>query len=1170
MIFSELFETDTNFQSSVNIYLDLNNIEKINSYIPTKSSVNFLNYYLDNISGKGDDKSTMVIAPYGKGKSHLILVLLYIISHSDYDDISVLLNKIKYIDNELYDKILKYKNRKLMPIIVSNTRGTLSQALCYSLKKSLIKYDILDINLDTDYDQAISRLLLWKNDYSNTYDKFALELKSKYHITVKKLLNNLREYDDIAMNQFCEIHKSILSGIDFISSNSMEVVDYYQEISEKITTEYDYSGIFVVFDEFSKFLESRDPNTVTNDMKIIQDLAELSNGSKNVQQVHLQLVLHKPIGDYLSMNHIVRNAFKGIEGRVKEYYLRTTLTNTFELVYNVIKKNQSYESIKEMNNDLYNYISYNISKLPVFYSEFELQNIRNEMLDGCYPLHPISAYLLVRISEKVAQNERTLFTFLAKNSPLSLNQICKKEYEFPLLLPTVIYDYFEELLLNEKDNPNLHRIIINAKTALSLTKDFQHKQFIKCLALILIVNNNDDLPSNVSVVSQALMISENDCIKMEQTLIKNGIIVKRKSGQLEFKINMNLDLNATINNVINTKFNKINIINELSNIYENNVQFPRNYNTVNHITRFYKIDFIEDYNFLSFADFKYYFEKDYRDGLILFLIKGEDDLSDDVIKKIEEIEDDRVIVFYPNQFCDFSSDIRRYLAVNYLLNDDYFIDENLLIKKELEIILEELKEEINEKINQIYTIEHNKCLIYHASEGEICVNSHLSWNRNLGEILDFVYPYTPKVNLELINKSNVKSVYKKAREHVVQQILNGTIQTVKLGTSPDNTIINCVLRETGLYDEQNSNCLDVNMDRIVSVISDFFNQSSGSFRVLYSILLKPPYGLRKGLLPILIAYSLKKTNLNYVIYFKDYEVSLNAQTLEKINDNYEDYSFVLDELSIEKNKYLTKLEKLFNTNNYQENRYSNIYLSMQQWYNSLPKIAKSSIGTDEYSNIKYKVIQKSLTKSNQNPYQFLLKLPSLIGDNSFDETIKDIESIKITLDSIIDNYYNEIRQYIVKVLNYNDVNNLNSILKHWYTKNLIRFDQKILSSFGKKFLSDIKSSEYENEKSTLSNIAYTFTSLFIEDWSVNTVDIFKEKFKQEIEDILEIENNDKDEIVISINDGKKDIFKSIECNNNPSFSIIKNELEDVFDNFGDLLTEEEKVAILIEMIKKYI
>ena len=73
---------DKRFENSVNLYLDLDNRSKIDNYVYTRSSQDIIDYYLDNIA-KDREHATMLIGPYGKGKSHMLLVLLDRLRHME-------------------------------------------------------------------------------------------------------------------------------------------------------------------------------------------------------------------------------------------------------------------------------------------------------------------------------------------------------------------------------------------------------------------------------------------------------------------------------------------------------------------------------------------------------------------------------------------------------------------------------------------------------------------------------------------------------------------------------------------------------------------------------------------------------------------------------------------------------------------------------------------------------------------------------------------------------------------------------------------------------------------------------------------------------------------------------------------------------------------------------
>ena len=105
MQYQDFINSNNNFQSSVNLQFDLNKDNKIDSYIPTQQSVEILKRYLNAVCNDNynEDNATVLIGPYGRGKSHLLLILSAIISGSiggiDKNTLSGLHEKIKAADH---------------------------------------------------------------------------------------------------------------------------------------------------------------------------------------------------------------------------------------------------------------------------------------------------------------------------------------------------------------------------------------------------------------------------------------------------------------------------------------------------------------------------------------------------------------------------------------------------------------------------------------------------------------------------------------------------------------------------------------------------------------------------------------------------------------------------------------------------------------------------------------------------------------------------------------------------------------------------------------------------------------------------------------------------------------------------------------------------------------
>lgn len=169
---NEIVSLDESFKSSINLYLNLNNRDKVLRYIPTKSSVNFLNEYLCAVRGNKEHAS-LIIGPYGKGKSHLLLVLLAIVSMErtpeNSEMVDKVIEKIKFVDDigeDVADNITAIWNEKgrFLPVLITNTQADLNQAFLYGLNDALKREGIEGMIPDTYYSIAIEKYLTGKKN----------------------------------------------------------------------------------------------------------------------------------------------------------------------------------------------------------------------------------------------------------------------------------------------------------------------------------------------------------------------------------------------------------------------------------------------------------------------------------------------------------------------------------------------------------------------------------------------------------------------------------------------------------------------------------------------------------------------------------------------------------------------------------------------------------------------------------------------------------------------------------------------------------------------------------------------------------------------------------------------------------------------------------------------
>ena len=156
MTLHDIISFNKGFKSGINLYLSLNKEEKIRSYIPTASSLRILDDYLQ-AALQNKEQATLLIGPYGKGKSHLLLVLLAILSMERnkkntkiMDSLISRINAEDELDNSVKETIKEaWKERPFLPIILNSTNGDLNQAFLMALNEALTRAKLSGLVPDT-------------------------------------------------------------------------------------------------------------------------------------------------------------------------------------------------------------------------------------------------------------------------------------------------------------------------------------------------------------------------------------------------------------------------------------------------------------------------------------------------------------------------------------------------------------------------------------------------------------------------------------------------------------------------------------------------------------------------------------------------------------------------------------------------------------------------------------------------------------------------------------------------------------------------------------------------------------------------------------------------------------------------------------------------------------
>lgn len=1210
----EIIQIDKRFQSSINIQLDLQDQQKWNSYIPTRSSVSVLYSYLTHID-KERDKANILIGPYGKGKSHLLLVLLALISAKETRDLEGLIHKIGQIDLETASLIQKIReeHRPFLPVLVSGTAGDLQQAFLLGLAEALKREGLSEIAPGSYYTEAVRTIEIWEEEYPQTYQHLEELLEEKQLSGIrnaeqlKQCIAQGGSNQEKAYQFFVKLYPKLTAGAKFNPIIEVETLKLYKDMNHILCEKYGYGGIYIIFDEFSKYIEGHGRENFARDMKIIQDMCELSQNSKG-NQIHLTMVAHKSLKEYgNTLPKDMVNAYVGVEGRIKEERFVLSAQNNYELIANVIqKKGDGYlkdlEDIREANELAY-------QQIPGFCGVLEWEEYEQLIVKGCFPMLPLTAYCLLAISEKVAQNERSIFTFLANEEKGSLLSLISKEREEDQwqITADVIYDYFKNLFRESTDLTAIHAEWLKAEYALSHVETKKEKRFIKCLALLRMLKRPEEIPMNDDAIRLATGM---DAIEYEITkegLIQKQIILYRsKIRTYAFKNNVGLDLEKEIRELALKKQVREQLDSHLERIWEIQYELPKQYNQTYSMTRYFHYMFLDVRQFLKLQDSQYLFDEKRADGKILALTWQDDPQKEAVLEHLKELDDPRIVILLPEIAFEEEERLKRLLAVEDLLKDPQFIEQNKVLKQELEIYQEDLIFELNAVLEKLYAPKEQNCIVADHKGSRTEFVSEKQFNRYLSEICTRFYEKAPKINNELINRMKVSTQIRKARAKLLTQILQEEdLSGYEKGTSPEATIYRAVLKRTGVIANEEIP-LEDGCEKVLQEIRIFMQESVGKkqcFQILYDRLEGEGYGMRRGIVPIFLAREFAQLTDMPILYLEEKEVGLRAEILANINDRPKEHFLYIERSSMEKELYLKALEELFLSQEQKKRtvgkseRLSILVEYMQKWTQSLSQYTRMStrltIEVEQEKALKRESKMKKICQAFEieqiimlrrifhdmelNPREILFeKIPNafLCKEEGLSELAEKIQCVKLYLDHHLSEMEHIAAECTKQMFGARAEESLHGCLMEWYStlsqwaKNCLLQDQTV------RVMNCLQQLHTHDECEIIKKLSKAVIDIHIEDWNDRSLDQYLKEFEKIREQAKNMQGSKEEEnrAKISFTDSQGELIeKYYDAQEEDSTSyFLSNAIEEAMEEFGDTLETNQKVSVLIQALERLI
>ena len=1203
---SDYINVLSDFQYSINIEYDLYSDKKIQNYIPTMSAIDIIEDVMLSTSPNSNERARIFVGAYGKGKSHLALILLALLCRKDKRLYENLLNTICETKPELCKFIVDYQegNQKLLPVVIQGSSTGVRQSFLLGIKKALQDNGLGEIMPSTYFSAAINTIQTWKEQYHETYSQF----KESINCSSTEFVSELAQYNNAYYEKFLKLFPTLTSGSEFNPVNGMNIIELYNDVNEKIR-KYGYTGIFVVYDEFSKFLSGNLKKTSSDEVEVLQYFAENCNRSGN-KQMHIMLISHQSILNYVDkLPKSKVDAWKSVADRFKTVELNTSSSQMYAITARVIQKNETwFKDFQKMHKDNFENL-YNKWKKSRIFCELTSDEIKNVIIN-CYPLEPVTTFLLPRISEKIAQNERTLFTFLsAEGQKYTLPQFLEtpSKDDFPLVTPDQIYDYFERLFKEEAYDKPIHKFWKTASVALSKLEKSQklEAKIIKTLALIYILDRVDLLPPDMETILSIYNGSVNDIqdvITALTNLTDRGILRKLENkNYLRIAEHTEQNIEAIINDSVEKIKTSSSAKNILNDFIGQKAIYPNAYNDDNEIVRYFDFEFVAAKDIL-YHDSDIEIIPESSAGTIYAVVTDSENYYD-VLREIQLIQNERLIFVLTQNNENISKFIYQYQAI-----------QNLLATSEDDILNEELKYSLTD-IEEILQNYVDAFLIPELGEAQYFIGGELkqikrrsSLSKTLSEICQRVFCNCPVINNEVINKDVISTQATNSRAKLVDGILANTIQhnLGLTGTGQEVSFMRSTLKMTEIYVEENDqvslqliNLKDKNLEYVLSLIKEFMLSTTKNgitnFSALYNQLTNPEYhiGLKRGIIPVYIAVVLHFYKRYAVILKNGREIEINARLLEAINNSPDDYDLFLEQWDSEKEQYIQNLENIFapfiHPAEKEYNNFEYIVHAIQRWYLQLPKYVKEIKhiykGNGESAPADSSVIRllNSLHTPEINARDFLFnKILWILDIKEFNLSIvQKIKKLKYDIDNIKPNLLETLAKDLIKEFGTSSMSKeatLSSVVLDW-TEKLDETVKMHMFNCSENDLLRLCFDITPDYQKFIEDVARPATGLRIDDWGEITIDGCLRSVESFIKHVNEFDSNVKNSTSNSvagsykisfIDDDGAESYKTFDKTVLPeNAQLLYNDIESMLtEEYGGSLTESEKRQVLIDIISK--
>ena len=949
------------FLRSINIVFDADEPERIAHYFPTEKSAGLLR----KILSLDNERSLLIVAPYGSGKSMVAAYALHSVENRKEarEHLKSINEKLGNIDDSLYrwqqERIKKWSQQGLVIAIsgfADDVCRQLLSAACLSFER----------------------------------------------LSKREAAKPLRQ---------------------LLKSDSIDLLDCMAKL-KKCVTSAKLDRVLILWDEFGRHLETLVTEGKSAELSHLQTLAEFTSRQKKVP-FSLSLMLHQGFLSYATnLPQSLRREWKKIEGR----FLSVNYVEDSREIYRLIGEIVSARFVvkPDMSKSVFHKKAGELLDANRFLG-FKKQEL-GELLRVTYPLSPIVIELLPRIAARVSQNERTLFNFLfdLESNSTEVNSDTLFDYFSDQMHSDVDVggthrQWVEtQSALSKVSGDKALELVIKTTCLLGLGLSGERARATKSQVALAVagwgdISNARDLINEL--IDRKLLLhrkySNEVSVWHGADLDLRGRLIQLKSDK-----EAGFDLISFLTKEAIPPTWKPQDYNDEFSIQR---FFTSIYSTVNELSNqdsFFRTEITmpkpdEDGRIV------YLIPQTTEDVQSANLLLKNLDLQ----KTFQSEGLNRVVFALPQDPLPLNDAALEVYCLLEMEQDKELIAEDPLILPEIQQMLDDARQHLQQLIDRLTLPKPERSLLWYHQGQTSYISSARVLRSFLSSRMREVFSMTPNIRNELIVRRKPSAVVVNARKKLLLGILerNGQSMFGIQGNFPDASICRTVLIKTGLYRLDSKSAVwgfatpkeieNPALRRVWQCVEEFFTEpdtQGKNPKILFDRLAAPPFGLRAGLFPILFAAGLKTfAYATSLARNSDYIADVLPSDVEQLCKEPDHYVLKVYKLEPALIDYLKYLNLIFSDQGQDAEGQDLIrvtFESIKAWLQNLPE---ASLSTQSLSSNTLQF--RNDIQNETDPFSLLIwDLPGAFGltleKAEFKKVYSAVESAKFEVESVVNNY----------------------------------------------------------------------------------------------------------------------------------------------------------------------